>query len=62
MTGQRFDYSSERQRHEKLVGRAELLAHLDQLLVGSVPSGVSSRVRISARVAIVSETWTLGAT
>src|SRR3954464_6077638 len=33
MTGQRFDYSSERQRHEKLVGRAELLARLDQLLV-----------------------------
>jgi AAA ATPase-like protein len=33
MPGQRFDYSSERQRHEKLVGRAELLARLDQLLV-----------------------------
>jgi hypothetical protein len=33
MPGQRFDYSGERQRHEKLVGRAELLARLDQLLV-----------------------------
>lgn len=33
MTGQRLDYSSERQRHEKFVGRVELLARLDQLLV-----------------------------
>jgi hypothetical protein len=33
MPGQRFDYSGERQRHEKLIGRAELLARLDQLLV-----------------------------
>jgi WD40 repeat protein len=33
MLGQRFDYSGERQRHEKLVGRAQLLAQLDQLLV-----------------------------
>jgi hypothetical protein len=33
MLGQRFDSSGERQRHETLVGRAELLARLDQLLV-----------------------------
>ena len=33
MPAQRFDYSGERQRHEKLVGRAALLARLDQLLV-----------------------------
>jgi len=35
MSGERFDYSSERQRHEKFVGRAGLLAQLDQLLVNS---------------------------
>jgi hypothetical protein len=35
MSGARFDYSSERQRHEKFVGRAGLLARLDQLLVDS---------------------------
>jgi WD40 repeat protein len=35
MSGDRFDYSSERQRHEKFVGRAGLLARLDQLLVDS---------------------------
>lgn len=35
MPGERFDYSSERQRHEKFVGRAGLLAQLDQLLVNS---------------------------
>src|SRR5262244_684788 len=33
MTGQRFDYSTERQRHESFVGRADLLARLDQMLV-----------------------------
>lgn len=33
MSGERFDYSGERQRHEKFVGRAGLLARLDQLLV-----------------------------
>jgi hypothetical protein len=32
MLAQRFDYSGERQHHEKLVGRAELGARLDQLL------------------------------
>jgi hypothetical protein len=35
MFGDRFDYSSERQRHEKFVGRAALLTWLDQLLVDS---------------------------
>jgi hypothetical protein len=30
---ERLDYTSERQRHEKFVGRARLLARLDQLLV-----------------------------
>ena len=35
MSGDRFDDSSERQRHEKLVGRPGLLARLDQLLVDS---------------------------
>jgi len=35
MSGNRFDYSSERQRHEKFVGRAGLLTRLDQLLVDS---------------------------
>jgi hypothetical protein len=33
MSGERFDYSNERQRHEKLVGREALLARLDELLV-----------------------------
>jgi hypothetical protein len=33
MSGQRFVYDSERQRHERFVGRAELLARLDRLLV-----------------------------
>src|SRR5512140_3765454 len=33
MSGQRFVYDSERQRHEKFVGRAELIARLDRLLV-----------------------------
>src|SRR5262250_397087 len=33
MSGDRFDYSSERARHENFVGRTELLARLDQLLV-----------------------------
>jgi len=35
MFGNRFDYSSERHRHEKFVGRAGLLTRLDQLLVDS---------------------------
>jgi WD40 repeat protein len=35
MSGDRFDYRSERQRHEKFVGRAGLLARLDRLLVDS---------------------------
>jgi hypothetical protein len=35
MRGERFDYSSELQRHEKFVGRSGLLARLDQLLVSS---------------------------
>jgi hypothetical protein len=34
MPGERFDYTSERQRHEKFVGREALLARLDELLVG----------------------------
>jgi WD40 repeat protein len=33
MSGERIDYSIERQRHEGFVGRAALLARLDQLLV-----------------------------
>jgi len=33
MSGERFDYSNERQRHEKFVGREALLARLDELLV-----------------------------
>src|SRR5678816_3037732 len=33
MSGERFDYTSERQRHEKFVGREALLARLDELLV-----------------------------
>jgi len=33
MSGQRFVYDSEWQRHERFVGRAELLARLDRLLV-----------------------------
>jgi len=33
MSGQWFVYDSERQRHERFVGRAELLARLDRLLV-----------------------------
>jgi WD40 repeat protein len=33
MPGERFDYSNERQRHEKFVGREALLARLDELLV-----------------------------
>ena len=33
MSGDRFDYSSERARHENFVGRTGLLARLDQLLV-----------------------------
>src|SRR5882757_5081792 len=32
MPGERFDYSNERQRHEKFVGRAALLARIDALL------------------------------
>ena len=35
MSGERFDYSNERQRHDKFVGRAGLLARLDHLLVDS---------------------------
>jgi WD40 repeat protein len=35
MSGQRFVYDSERQRHERFVGRAELIAKLDRLLVDS---------------------------
>jgi hypothetical protein len=35
MSGERFDYSSERQRHETFVGREGLLSRLDQLLVDS---------------------------
>src|SRR5512144_1909840 len=34
MSREPFDYSNERQRHEKFVGREALLAHLDELLVG----------------------------
>ena len=37
MSGQRFVYDSERQRHERFVGRAELLAQLDRLLVDPGP-------------------------
>jgi len=33
MSGERIDYGIERQRHEAFVGRAALLARLDQLLV-----------------------------
>jgi WD40 repeat protein len=33
MSGERFDYSNERRRHERFVGRAALLAQLDRLLV-----------------------------
>jgi hypothetical protein len=33
MSGEPFDYSNERQRHEQFVGREALLAHLDALLV-----------------------------
>jgi hypothetical protein len=33
MSVQRFVYDSERQRHERFVGRAELLARLNRLLV-----------------------------
>jgi hypothetical protein len=33
MSGERFDYTSERQRHEKFVGREALLARVDELLV-----------------------------
>jgi len=33
MSGERFDYHNERQRHEKFVGREALLARLDALLV-----------------------------
>ena len=33
MSGERFDYRNERQRHEKFVGREALLARLDALLV-----------------------------
>jgi len=33
MSGERIDYSIERQRHEGFVGRAALLARLDQLLI-----------------------------
>jgi len=35
MFAERLDYSNERQRHERFVGRAALLARLDQLLVDS---------------------------
>jgi hypothetical protein len=34
MSGEPFDYSNERQRHENFVGREALLARLDALLVG----------------------------
>jgi hypothetical protein len=37
MSGERFDYSNERWRHEKFVGREALLARLDQLLVAEGP-------------------------
>jgi AAA ATPase domain len=33
MSGEPFDYTNERQRHEKFVGREALLARLDELLV-----------------------------
>ena len=33
MSGERFDYKNERQRHEKFVGREALLGRLDELLV-----------------------------
>src|ERR1041384_7520441 len=35
MPGIPFDYSKERQRHEDFVGREDLLAHLDTLLIDS---------------------------
>src|ERR1041384_3162196 len=34
MSGERFDYRNERQRHEKFVGREALLTRLDELLIG----------------------------
>jgi len=37
MSGQRFVYDSERQRHERFIGRAELIARLDRLLVDPAP-------------------------
>src|SRR3954463_5645023 len=37
MSGERFDYRNERQRHEKFVGREALLARLDDLLVSDGP-------------------------
>lgn len=33
MSDERLDYSNERQRHERFVGRAALLTRLDELLV-----------------------------
>ncbi|HWO25713.1 MAG TPA: ATP-binding protein [Kofleriaceae bacterium] len=33
MSGERLDYSNERQRHERFIGRAALLERLDHLLV-----------------------------
>jgi len=35
MSGVRFDYAIERQRHARFVGRAGLLGRLDELLVDS---------------------------
>jgi WD40 repeat protein len=40
MTGERLDYTSERQRHERVVGRAALLAQLDSLLGGDADRSV----------------------
>src|SRR5215510_6309810 len=37
MSGERIDYGIDRQRHESFVGRADLLAQLDQLLIEDGP-------------------------
>lgn len=43
MSGDQFDYSSERVRHENFVGRTELLARLDQLLVDDAADRMTRR-------------------
>jgi hypothetical protein len=43
MSGQRFVYDSERQRHERFVGRAELLARLSGPLYALTPDGPGER-------------------